>query len=191
MYLKSSLLCFLALAPNANANWFSSFLRGSNKDSAVSSNEENPVARTTEGRVVEEAAPNEIPPEEIVPTMIHEAVAVMCEHNPVEVFRWTPPLLHHYLDPGSAAQWDNPKWRQHVRLIDCEGMRFGHPIRLEGQAILCLDIPDTVFRFNNDGVLHAYANPTVATKYDPNWRDDVMHLYCSEMDLQFGSDIEQ
>jgi len=158
----------------------------------VSSNEENPVARTTEGRVVEEAAPNEIPPEEIVPTMIHEAVAVMCEHNPVEVYRWTDGELRHYLDPRAAAAWDNPKWRKHVMLMNCKGFKFGRPISMEGQAILCKDIKDTVFRRNNDGLLHAYANPEVTKKYDPNWRADVMHLEsCNEMGVQFGSKIDQ
>ena len=115
----------------------------------MSSSEENPALRTTEEKVVEEAASKETPPEDIVPKTIHEGATVMCKGDKQQVFRWIDGELRHYLDPGSAAAWDNPKWRKHVMFVNCVGMRLGRSIRTEGQAILCKQgIDDTMFRFN-------------------------------------------
>uniref|UniRef100_A0A7S3Q277 Uncharacterized protein n=2 Tax=Chaetoceros debilis TaxID=122233 RepID=A0A7S3Q277_9STRA len=177
MYLKSSILCLLALSANVvNAK---KFLREKEQEVLAAPKEVNPTARKLQ----------ETAPAEAVPPTMYEGAGVMCEHDPVEVFRWTDGELRHYIDPRAAASWDNPKWRQHIQLIDCEGMRYGPPIRSEGQAILCLGIEDRVFRFNNDGLLHHYVNPHVADNYDRNWRDDVMHLDCSN--INFGNAIEE
>jgi len=146
----------------------------------------------TEEKVVEDTVPEETPSseaEEAVPKTVFEGAAVMCEGDEREVHRWTDGELRHYLDPGTAAAWDNPKWRQHVMFLNCDGMRHGPPIRSEGQAIMCLGMEDKVFRYNNDGLLHHYVDPPVAEEYDVNWRDNVMRLDCSDMDLNFGNDI--
>ena len=114
----------------------------------------------------------------------------MCEGDEQEIYRWTDGELRHYLDPETAAAWDNPKWRKHVIFTNCDGMRYGTPIRTEGQAIMCIGIEDKVFRFNNDGLLHHYVNPPVAANYDPNWRDNVLRFDCSHFDLHFGNIID-
>ena len=114
----------------------------------------------------------------------------MCEGDEQEVHRWTDGELRHYLDPGTAAAWDNPKWRKHVMFLNCDGMNHGPPIRSEGQAIMCLGIDDKVFRFNNDGFLHHYVDPPAAAHYDPYWRDNVMKVDCDKKHIKFGSTIE-
>jgi len=109
--------------------------------------------------------------------------------------------LRHYPGDDIAKSWDEENWEYEDYIEDCAGLALGDPMPSRptvGKSAKCgkNDLKNknnnAVYRVNEDGTFGHYPNPTIATSWDSDWRNNTTIGDCEGIilsgDLQINTD---